>query len=163
MCNPNALVYQQMITSPNAYWLHFFLRREINVVCWNYRGYGESEQGLCNWLGPNDCKRDVERVFAFMVNSLRLTGNFGAYGRSIGGVAACHLSAVYKDMITVLIIDRSLCELRGIGIQKLGKCGTDILFDFLTTQWRALSDLNFVKADNCFKIVTCDPLDDTVD
>ena len=43
MCNPNALVYQQMITSPNAYWLHFFLRREINVVCWNYRGYGESE------------------------------------------------------------------------------------------------------------------------
>ena len=48
MCNPNALVYQQMITSPNAYWLHFFLRREINVVCWNYRGYGESESGCCN-------------------------------------------------------------------------------------------------------------------
>lgn len=56
MCNPNALVYQQMITSPNAYWLHFFLRREINVICWNYRGYGESTQSFFNWLGPNDSK-----------------------------------------------------------------------------------------------------------
>ena len=72
MCNPNALVYQQMITSPNAYWLHFFLRREINVVCWNYRGYGESLKSWYNWLAPNDSKQDVERVFAYMVNHLRL-------------------------------------------------------------------------------------------
>ena len=40
MCNPNALYYQQMVTSPNAYWLNFFLKRDINVLCWNYRGYG---------------------------------------------------------------------------------------------------------------------------
>jgi hypothetical protein len=43
MCNPNALIYQWMITSANAYWLDFFLRRECNVVIWNYRGYGQSE------------------------------------------------------------------------------------------------------------------------
>jgi hypothetical protein len=42
MSNPNALVYQQMITSANAYWLDFFLRRECNVLLWNYRGYGET-------------------------------------------------------------------------------------------------------------------------
>lgn len=43
MCNPNALVYQQMITQANAYWLDFFLKRDCNVLVWNYRGYGESE------------------------------------------------------------------------------------------------------------------------
>ena len=43
MCNPNALIYQWMVTSANAYWLDFFLRRDCNVLIWNYRGYGESE------------------------------------------------------------------------------------------------------------------------
>ncbi len=27
ICNPNALIYQQMVTSPNSYWLSFFLKR----------------------------------------------------------------------------------------------------------------------------------------
>ena len=52
MCNPNAFYYQQMVTSPNAYWLNFFLKREINVVCWNYRGYGESEIGFFDQVDP---------------------------------------------------------------------------------------------------------------
>ena len=43
MCNPNALIYQWMVTSANAYWLDFFLRRDCNVLIWNYRGYGESQ------------------------------------------------------------------------------------------------------------------------
>ena len=43
MCNPNAVVYQWMVTAANAYWLDFFLRREVNVLIWNYRGYGLSE------------------------------------------------------------------------------------------------------------------------
>lgn len=50
MCNPNALIYQWMITQANAYWLDFFLRRDCNVLIWNYRGYGETEQEM---LAPN--------------------------------------------------------------------------------------------------------------
>ena len=50
MCNPNALIYQWMVTSANAYWLDFFLRRDCNVLIWNYRGYGESEQSI---FSPN--------------------------------------------------------------------------------------------------------------
>ena len=37
------------------------------------------------------------------------------------------------------------------------------IFDYVTTQWRCRNDENFLAAENCFKIVTCDPLDDTVD
>lgn len=50
MCNPNALIYQWMVTSANAYWLDFFLRRDCNVLIWNYRGYGESQQSI---FSPN--------------------------------------------------------------------------------------------------------------
>lgn len=122
-----------MITSPNAYWLHFFLRREVNVVCWNYRGYGESESGCCNQLGPNESKRDVERVLEYCVNRLRLQGKIGVYGRSIGGICATHLAATYPDIIQVMIIDRSLTEVKSIIVNRLGYLGTNSLFDYLTS------------------------------
>ena len=61
-----------MVTSPNAYWLNFFLKRDINVVCWNYRGYGESEIGFAECVTPYKTKRDAERVFAFVVNNLKM-------------------------------------------------------------------------------------------
>jgi hypothetical protein len=35
MSNPNALIYQWMVAEHNAYWLDFFLRRDINVFLWN--------------------------------------------------------------------------------------------------------------------------------
>lgn len=63
MCNPNALIYQQMVISPNNYWLSFFLKREINVVCWNYRGYGNSESRWWENIDPYKCKVDVEIIF----------------------------------------------------------------------------------------------------
>ena len=99
MSNPNALYYQQMVTSPNAYWLNFFLKRDINVVCWNYRGYGESEVSKFECVSPYKEKRDVERVLAFVVNNIRVKGKLGVYGRSIGGITATHLAAKYPDLI----------------------------------------------------------------
>ena len=99
MSNPNALYYQQMVTSPNAYWLNFFLKRDINVVCWNYRGYGESEVSKFECVTPYKEKRDVESVLAFVVNNIRVKGKLGVYGRSIGGITATHLAAKYPDLI----------------------------------------------------------------
>ena len=42
MCNPNALIYQGMVTQAGGSWLDFFIRRDCNVLVWDYRGYGES-------------------------------------------------------------------------------------------------------------------------
>ena len=54
MSNPNALIYQWYVLSVNAYWLDFFLRRECNVLVWNYRNYGASEESLCSpYHDPN--------------------------------------------------------------------------------------------------------------
>ena len=72
MCNPNALFYQQMVIGQNAYWLNFFLKRDINVICWNYRGYGNSSIGFFDFLTPTKAKRDGERVLAQSIELLRL-------------------------------------------------------------------------------------------
>ena len=69
-----------MVTAPNAYWLNFFLKRDINVICWNYRGYGESKLGACESLDPFKSQQDVEYVLAFAVNNLKLKGKLGVYG-----------------------------------------------------------------------------------
>jgi hypothetical protein len=42
-----------MVVAVNAYWLNFFLKRDINVICWNYRGYGASSIGFFDYLTPN--------------------------------------------------------------------------------------------------------------
>jgi len=163
MCNPNALIYQQMVTAPNAYWLNFFLKREINVICWNYRGYGESELGTFENMDPYKSKRDVEKVLAFGVNNLKLRGKFGVYGRSIGGIAACHLAQKFPDLIQTLIVDRSFTEISGVATSKLKGSMTDVIFRLLTYGWQCKDAENYNKSANCYKIVTCDPIDDTID
>lgn len=50
-------------------------------------------------------------MLAFTVNNLMLQGKIGVYGRSIGGIAACHLASKYNDLVEVLICDRTLSEL----------------------------------------------------
>ena len=88
-----------MVTSPNAYWLNFFLKRDINVLCWNYRGYGESSLGCAENLDPYKSKRDAERVIAAAIERIQLKGKLGVYGRSIGGLTASHLAAKYPDLV----------------------------------------------------------------
>jgi pimeloyl-ACP methyl ester carboxylesterase len=84
-----------MVLAPNAYWLNFFLKREINVVCWNYRGYGESDCAFFEHQSAAKAKLDAERVLATSLTKLGLRGKIGVYGRSIGGIAACHLANKY--------------------------------------------------------------------
>jgi hypothetical protein len=75
MANPNAMIYQWMVTSSNAYWLDFFLRRDSNVIIWNYRGYGYSQQSIFSPnLTPNEQQVDSERVLQFLINRIRVRG-----------------------------------------------------------------------------------------
>jgi pimeloyl-ACP methyl ester carboxylesterase len=101
-----------MVIAPNAYWLNFFLKRDINVICWNYRGYGASTIGSFDYSSPIKAKLDAERVLAKSYDILKLQGKIGVYGRSIGGIPACHLASKYKNIVVALMIDRSLNELK---------------------------------------------------
>lgn len=82
------------------------------MICWNYRGYGASTIGMFDYASPTKAKLDAERVLARSYNLLRLSGKIGVYGRSIGGIAACHLANKYPDLVEALMIDRSMNELK---------------------------------------------------
>ena len=137
MCNPNALIYQWMITSANAYWLDFFLRRDCNVLIWNYRGYGESNQGMFSPnLTPYQQRIDAERVMQFLVNRIRVKGQIGAYGRSIGGIAAAHLAYKFPKQIKVFIGDRTMGNFQSIVEEKYQKnWGLLKMYKFLSCFW----------------------------
>jgi pimeloyl-ACP methyl ester carboxylesterase len=163
MCNPNALFYQQMVNAQNAYWLNFFLKRDVNVMCWNYRGYGESTKGYFDTLNPATSKRDAEKVLAFIVDNLGIKGKIGVYGRSIGGITACHLAQKYHDLVELIVCDRTLNELQTLSEQKLKGKATTFFFDSYTNGWKCKNPQNFVESKGQYKIITCDPADDTVD
>jgi pimeloyl-ACP methyl ester carboxylesterase len=121
-----------MVTSPNAYWLNFFLKRGVNVMCWNYRGYGKSERGCFDPINPYVCKADAERVLNFMVNKLKLRGKIALYGRSLGGIASCHLANKYPDLIYAILVDRTFGELESVAIKRLLGCSTKSIFNIVS-------------------------------
>ena len=114
-------------------------------------------------LSPHKCKKDVEYVMALLVNKLRVKGKIGVYGRSIGGLTACHIANKYSHLIKSLIVDRSFYELSTVPENKIKGEFTAKIFDLLSWKWRTYNHSNFVTTGNCYKIITCDPLDDTVD
>ena len=93
LCNPNAMFYQHMINYPHAFYLRYFLQKNINVVVWNYRGYARSKGAFCRRTpSPDNIRDDSEAVLKFCKNELGLKGKIGVYGRSLGGIATTHLS-----------------------------------------------------------------------
>lgn len=128
MCNPNALFYHHMVNSPNSYWLSFFLKKGINVMGWNYRGYGQTK-GSCT---PYNIKADGESIFDFVISELQLNSKVGMYGRSLGGVVASHISATYPDKISLLIADRTFGNLKDLSTRKFTGKGTQLLYDLVT-------------------------------
>ena len=56
ICNPNALYYHHYVTYPNSYILNLLLDLNINVICWNYRGYGWTNGSV----DPYNIKEDAE-------------------------------------------------------------------------------------------------------
>eukprot|EP00347_Sterkiella_histriomuscorum_P024303 403331600 len=163
MCNPNALIYQQMINSPNSYWLSFFLKRGINVLCWNYRDYGFSRKSWYSAsISPYNVKIDAEKIMDFLLNKMKLRGKIGVYGRSIGGIASTHLANKFSEIVEAIIIDRTLNELDDLAIRRLTGRFTKYVYKFVSCQWKALNDVNTIEA-KCFKIIATDTKDDVVE
>lgn len=91
-----------------------------------------------------------------------MQGKVGVFGRSIGGITACHLAGKYNDLVELLVIDRSLDELKGIVQSKLRGSAIANMYNQLTRGLVCNNAANYIKGVNCYKIITCDPLDDTV-
>lgn len=93
---------------------------------------------------------------------MKLNGPIGVYGRSLGGIAATHLAATYKDIVKVLIADRTFYELEATSERMISGPSTGWVFRILSMHWKTLNNINFHNA-TCFKILTIDPKDDVID
>ena len=56
MCNPNACYYEYAVNQSE--WLEYYNNLGINVILWNYRGYGFSTKSL----SPKNSKQDGVEV-----------------------------------------------------------------------------------------------------
>jgi esterase/lipase len=97
-------IFQASTNEPNNI-LNFLLSQNINVMCWNYRGYGLSEgspsaKALCD---------DVTQIYDYMRQVLKLTGKIGIYGCSLGGIPASYLPSV-RD-VELVVCDRTFSSL----------------------------------------------------
>ncbi len=149
-CNPNAMFYQHMINYPHAFYLRFFLQKGINVLVWNYRGYGLTKAKSCcfkwkNSPSPDNFKEDGESVLNYLNTVIGVRGKLGVYGRSLGGIATCHLA----KQVDMVIADRSFSNLHEVAERKFHGESARVLFKLATGGWRATNEIDFVKPRSC--------------
>jgi fermentation-respiration switch protein FrsA (DUF1100 family) len=104
------------------------LKKGINVLGWNYRGYGHTK----GTPSPYNIKIDGESVLKFVVEDLMIIGKIGVYGRSLGGVVATHLAAKFPEQISLLLADRTFGSLKTVSLRKFIGKGSSSLFDLIS-------------------------------
>lgn len=108
-------------------------------MAWNYRGYGATPGSPT----PYNIKTDGESMIKFMLDYLGLQGNFGVYGRSMGGVVATHLASKFPDKIKLLLADRTFGNLKTVAKRKFLGAGSSLLYNVISVKWETDNDINF--------------------
>ena len=113
VCGPNLIPYDNLITSWDIDTI--YTNNNIDLLFWNYRGYGFSE-GSADF--DNICY-DIISIYDYILANYKYN-KIGVYGFSIGGIAACHLAN--NRNINILIADRTFgSSLEILGNFYLGK------------------------------------------
>ena len=151
MCGPNAEPYQ--IFSRNIP-LNIYLNKGIDVLCWNYRGYGFST-GKANF---NNLREDILTIYQEIKNNYDYK-KIGVHGISIGGIPACYLAGKEKD-IKLLVSDRNFGQIENIA--KSSAYGKYLVFLYKLLLIPSSRNVeNYLNA-TCEKIILNDPCDEIV-
>ena len=115
------------------------------MLLWNYRGYGMTKansffKSYHNVPTPDNIKSDAESVLGYLRDQIGVKGKIGVYGRSLGGIAATHLSR-YVDMV---IVDRSFGNLHEVIESKFFGYLAVNLVKFISGGWRGSSDFDYI-------------------
>lgn len=163
LCNPNAMFYQYMVNQPHAYYLRFFLNKDINVLVWNYRGYGLSSGSPT----PTNIKQDGESILRYMRTEMELKGKVGVYGRSLGGVVTTHLI----DQVDFVFADRTFGNFSVLSNRKFYTPISRHLFNYGSGGWELDNDIPaLTKGDkptphsaHCHKVIMTEKADEVVE
>ena len=96
---------------------------------------------------------------------MRVRGQIGVYGRSIGGIAASHLVHKFPKITKVFIGDRTMGNFDNIVRNRYQFASTTIfkLYKILSCKWEANNVTGFLENSGCYKIDCFDEDDDVVD
>ena len=151
ICGPNGEPYQ--VFSRNIL-LNKYLSQGIDVLCWNYRGYGFST-GKATF---NNLKSDVIEIYE-EIEKMKIYNKIGVQGISIGGLPSCYL-AKQKNNISLLVSDRNFGQIDSIAKNySFGKYLV-ILYKFLLISSSRTVE-NYMES-NVYKIILNDPNDEIV-
>ena len=151
ICGPNGAPYQ--IFSRNFRFQNY-LEYNMDVLCWNYRGYGFSE-GKSSY---NKLRSDALELFDEIKNKYNYE-KFAVHGISIGGIPCCHLAKNRKD-IELMVCDRNFGKLDNIAQGFTFGKYLFILYKLLLFQSTDNVD-NYLNS-KCYKIILNDPKDNIV-
>jgi hypothetical protein len=150
LCNPNAGFYEYI--AYQSEWLSY-INIGVNVAIWNYRGYGRSQGSP----SPQCIKKDGVWVIKHFIDHFGLTGKIGIHGESLGGSVAWYVARKFK--VDFLFANRTFNHITHVPLRTFGPIPM-YLYKGLT--WFS-DDVagDFLEA-KCYKVVGCDPLDETI-
>lgn len=96
-------------------------------MVWNYRGYGQSK----GKPDPTNIRKDGDHLLHYMRQKLGLTGKFGVYGRSLGGVVVAHL----VDKVDFVYADRTFSNFEVLSNRKFFSSLAKYLFKLSSGGW----------------------------
>lgn len=153
-CIPNGMAFQSFIPSR----LSMYLYKNVDILFWNYRGYGSST-GHSTF---NNVKNDVVCLYDEVVGRNRSNWDMiGVHGYSIGGIAATHLAR--HRHVDLLVSDRNFSNIEYIAksYQTFG-CLAFIIYKLLCmNSTYTIENYMNVLNKKCYKILLCDP-DDSI-
>ena len=151
ICGPNGVPFQ--IFSRN-FRFESYLESNMDVLCWNYRGYGFSK-GRPSY---SKLRSDVLELFDEIKKNYNYE-KFAVHGISIGGIPCCHLASNRKD-IELMICDRNFGRLDNI--TQSFPCGKFLFFMYKFLLFESTDNVDNYLNVKCFKIILNDPKDTIV-
>jgi uncharacterized protein len=116
--------------------LRIFHDLGLNVLLYDYRGYGKSE-GTPNEKG---LYADVQAAYDFVVKEKKIPGGqIVAYGESLGGPVAAHLAA--NNKVKALILDSTFTNLKD-----MAQVRSPLLAPLVQSKFDTLADVAKVKS-----------------
>jgi uncharacterized protein len=116
--------------------LRIFHDLGLNVLLYDYRGYGKSE-GTPNEKGVY---ADVQAAYDYVVKEQKVpAGEIVAYGESLGGPVAAHLAA--NNPVKALILDSTFTSLK-----EMARSRSPLLAGLVQSKFDTLADVATVKS-----------------
>ena len=146
-CNPNAGFYE--FAFYQSEWFEFYLKRGLNLMYWNYRGFGRSQ-------GKPSLRKiclDGEAVVEYLRKDKGVKV-LALHGESLGGSVACYLAD--KCAANFLFADRTFSSLGTAAFYNFGKLA------YLGLKASRKEDVMVARHfldSRCYKVLSCDPKD----